>query len=131
MNIEDIKKSLNSYTPFNEQEKKDKSLILAALHDDKILYRSSLNQHVTVSAWVINKTYDKVLMAYHNIYNSWAWLGGHADGQADLKKVALKEAAEESGIKHAEIACDDLFSVEILTVDGHIKNGEYVSSHLH
>ena len=83
MNIEDIKKSLNSYTPFNEQEKKDKSLILAALHDDKILYRSSLNQHVTVSAWVINKTYDKVLMAYHNIYNSWAWLGGHADGQAD------------------------------------------------
>ncbi len=131
MSIADIKKSLESYTPFNEQEKKDKALILHELKNEKILYRSSLNEHITVSAWVVNRSYDKVLMAYHNIYNSWAWLGGHADGEADLKKVALKESTEESGVRHAEIAYDDIFSVEILTVDGHIKNGEYIPSHLH
>ncbi len=131
MSVENIKNALENYAPFNEQEEKDKALILTVLNDDEILYRSSLNQHITVSAWVVNPSYDKVLMAYHNIYNSWAWLGGHADGETDLKKVALQEAAEESGIKHAEIACDELFSIEVLTVDGHIKNGEYVSSHLH
>ncbi len=131
MNIENIKNLLERYTPFNEQEEKDKALILHELKDEKILYRSNLNEHITVSAWVVNQSYDKVLMAYHNIYNSWAWLGGHADGEADLKKVALKEATEESGIQHTKIAYDDIFSVEVLTVDGHIKNGEYVSSHLH
>ena len=98
MNIVDIKNSLKSYTPFNEQEKNDKALILAELKDDKILYRSNLNEHITVSAWVVNRSYNKVLMAYHNIYNSWAWLGGHADGDVDLKRVALKETCEKSGI---------------------------------
>ena len=131
MNIEDIKNSLKSYTPFNEQEKNDRALILAELKDDKILYRSNLNEHITVSAWVVNRSYNKVLMAYHNIYNSWAWLGGHADGDADLKRVALKETCEESGVRHAEIAFEDIFSIEVLTVDGHIKNGVYVPSHLH
>lgn len=131
MNIEEIKSSLERYVPFNEQEEKDKALILSEMKDDEILYRSNLNEHITVSAWVVNQSYDKVLMAYHNIYDSWAWLGGHADGEADLKKVALKEAAEESGIEHAKIAYDGIFSIEVLTVDGHIKKGAYVSSHLH
>ncbi len=131
MNIESIKKLLENYTPFNEQEEKDRALILHEIKDEKILYRSNLSEHITVSAWVVNPSYDKVLMAYHNIYDSWAWLGGHADGEADLKKVALKEATEESGIQHAKIALDDIFSVEVLTVDGHIKKGEYVPSHLH
>ena len=34
-------------------------------------------------------------MIYHNIYNSWAWTGGHADGNENLVEVALKEAEEQ------------------------------------
>lgn len=70
-------------------------------------------------------------MAYHNIYQSWAWLGGHADGNANLKQVILKEIEEESGLTDVEFLSNDVFSLEILTVDGHEKRGEYVSSHLH
>ena len=73
----------------------------------------------------------KVLMAYHNIYQSWAWLGGHADGNADLKQVILKEIEEESGLKDVRFVSEDIFSLEILTVAGHEKRGEYISSHLH
>ena len=74
-------------------------------------------------------------MAYHNIYDSWSWLGGHADGEADLLAVALREVSEESGlaaqpVRPAEPA-GEIFSLEVLTVDGHEKRGVYVPSHLH
>ena len=70
-------------------------------------------------------------MAYHNIYDSWAWLGGHADGEEDLLKVALREVREESGVQNSRPVTDGIFSLEVLTVDGHVKKGAYVSSHLH
>ena len=69
-------------------------------------------------------------MAYHRIYDSWAWLGGHADGDHDLLRVALKEVKEESGVV-ARPVTNQIYSVEILTVDGHEKHGKYVPSHLH
>ena len=68
---------------------------------------------------------------YHNIYNSWSWLGGHADGETDLLAVALREVKEEAGISHVSPVSEEIFSLESLTVDGHVKKGKYVSSHLH
>jgi 8-oxo-dGTP pyrophosphatase MutT (NUDIX family) len=44
--------------------------------------------------------------------------------------VAIKEVKEESGLDVKPVS-EDIYSVEILCVDGHIKNGQYVSSHLH
>lgn len=94
-------KQLERYIPYNEQEIVDQSIILEAIKVEKdIFYRTNLTKHVTVSAWVVNSTKDKVLMAYHNIYNSWAWLGGHADGEENVRLVAKKEVTEESGLKN-------------------------------
>ena len=70
-------------------------------------------------------------MAYHNLYDSWAWLGGHADGERDLLAVALREVREESGLTDVRPITEDIYSLEILSVDGHEKHGRYVSSHLH
>lgn len=125
-------KQLERYIPYNEQEIVDQSIILEAIKVEKdIFYRTNLTKHVTVSAWVVNSTKDKVLMAYHNIYNSWAWLGGHADGEENVRLVAKKEVTEESGLKKLDFVDDELFSLEILTVDGHTKKGQYIPSHLH
>lgn len=123
---------IKNYTPYNEQEEKDKILLLAAMDKyDDIFLRENTICHMTTSAWVLNKEHTKVLMAYHNIYDSWAWLGGHADGEEDLLSVAIREVQEESGIENVVAPTDDILSIEVLTVDGHIKKGEYVSSHLH
>ena len=73
----------------------------------------------------------KVLMAYHKIYDSWAWTGGHADGEEDLLSVAVREAREETGLQTVTPVMEAPFSVEILTVNGHEKKGQYVPSHLH
>lgn len=131
MDLELIKQ-LQAFRPFNEQEAKDKEVLLGLLMTQPdIFLRSNQAMHMSASAWVVNPERTKVLMAYHNIYHSWSWLGGHADGQEDLLSVALKEVREESGVSHVRPVTDEIFSVEILTVDGHEKKGEYVSSHLH
>ena len=94
------------------------------------LFRTDENAHFTASAWIVNPARDKVLFVYHKIYGSWSWVGGHADGEADLSAVAVKEAKEETGLTVTPVT-DAPVSLEILPVAGHIKKGRYVSSHLH
>lgn len=129
---EKLKKELSEYTSYNEQEERDRLLILEWLESGESAFiRENRSAHITASAWIVNPARSRVLMAYHNIFGAWAWLGGHADGEANLKEVARREAMEESGIGEARLLSDAIFSVEALTVDGHEKNGKYVSSHLH
>ena len=71
-------------------------------------------------------------MVYHNIYDSWSWLGGTwRMERRDLLAVALREVKEEAGISYVRPVSEEIFSLESLTVDGHVKKGKYVSSHLH
>ena len=132
MTREDSIRQIENYPPFNEQEEKDKALILGWIRNNENAFsRENTVAHITASAWVVNKDRSKVLMVYHNIYNSWSWLGGHADGETDLLAVALREVKEEAGISHVCPVSEEIFSLESLTVDGHVKKGKYVSSHLH
>lgn len=129
---EDCYQQIQQYIPFNEQEEKDKKFLLACLENQKDIFtRRNRMAHMTASAWVVNYGRDKVLMAYHNIYDSWSWLGGHADGETDLLAVAIREVQEESGVTKVRPVSEEIYSLEVLTVDGHMKRGEYVSSHLH
>ena len=129
---EKLVESIKKYKPFNEQEEMDKALILNWIENNENAFlRENTVAHITASAWVVNRERSKVLMAYHNIYNSWSWLGGHADGETDLLAVAVREVKEEAGISNVRPVSDEIFSLESLTVDGHVKKGKYVSSHLH
>ena len=122
---------IERYRPYNEQEARDKSIMLDCLHAfEDVFTRENRLAHMTASAWVVNARFDRVLMAYHNIYDSWSWLGGHADGEADLLSVALREANEESGVLAAPVS-PDIFSLEILHVAPHVKRGKFVCAHLH
>lgn len=120
------------YQPYNQQEEKDRTQILKWIDSGMdILTRNNTTAHLTASAWVVNPDHTKVLMVYHNIYDSWSWMGGHADGESDLLATAIREVKEESGVHDVRPLTEDIFSLEVLTVDGHVKRGEYVSSHLH
>ena len=132
MNCQELTDQIEEYKPYNEQEEKDKRLILGWIRNNENAFsRENEIAHLTASAWVVSPDKKSVLMAYHNIYHSWAWLGGHADGDADLHYVAQKEVMEESGLTHVKFLLDEPFSIEILSVDGHMKKGHYVSTHLH
>lgn len=123
---------LEGYLPKNEQEEADKRVMLEySRHFNNLFSCENEVAHFTASAWVVNPARTKVLMIYHNIYKSWAWTGGHADGETDLLKVAIKEVKEETGVKNVRVVSNEPFSIEVLCVNGHEKRGKYVSSHLH
>ena len=124
--------ALNRFRPCNEQEETDKNQILSLLSGGQDLYtRDNTVAHLTASSWVVSPDRKQVLLVYHNLYRSWAWMGGHADGDRDLCRVALRETREESGLEDLTLVSPEIFSLESLTVDGHEKRGKFVSSHLH
>lgn len=128
----DLYRQLIAYHPWNEQEARDREALLHRLSRGEALYsRANEEAHFTASAWVVSPDRAQVLMAYHRLYDSWAWLGGHADGDQDLLAVALREVREESGLTEVRPVSPDIYSLEILAVNGHEKGGHYVLSHLH
>ena len=130
--IDDVR----AFVPECDQEVADRALMLDRLeHDPEVALRGSL-AHLTASAWTVDATGERTLLCYHNIYNSWSWVGGHADGDFDLAAVAARELEEETGVAGARLVSEGLgegaiLSVEALPVAGHVKRGSYVSSHVH
>jgi len=124
---------INQFHPQIDSEKSDKQIILDYINmiGDDILCRKSQLAHITSSGFILNHEMTKTLMIHHNIYQTWAWTGGHADGDRDLLEIAIKEAKEETGIETINPLTDEILSLDILTVKGHYKRGKYISTHLH
>ena len=132
IDVDELKRKIECYEPYNEQEEVEKRIMLKYIDDfDDVLTRQNEYGHFTSSAFILNKERTKMLMIYHKIYDSWAWTGGHSDGDSDLLYVAMKEAKEETGITSVKPIKEDIYSLEIITVNGHEKRGKYVGSHVH
>lgn len=130
--FKDIYKQLTNYQAFNKQEERDIEVFLQYLENfENCFLRDNIHGHFCSSSFVLNKQRDKLLMIYHKIYQSWGWLGGHADGDTDLEHVARKEVEEESGVAGLELLVDGFFTIDTLPVLGHLKKGAYVPAHVH
>lgn len=66
-------------------------------HPDVFL-RSHRPGHFTGSAWLVSADGERVLLTHHRKLGRWFQPGGHADGDSNLMRVALREAEEESGL---------------------------------
>ena len=67
--------------------------------------------HLTGSAWLVSADGQRVLLTHHKKLGLWLQLGGHADGDADLARVALREAEEESGLRDL-VVDPDIFDLD-------------------
>ena len=124
--------AITAFKPGSAQEQADQQTFLRFIHNNPdVLLRDNKIAHLTSSALIFNEARDKLLMIYHNIYQSWSWTGGHADGEADLLQVASREAKEETGLNTVTAMYDEIISLDILPVFGHLKKNQPVSAHLH
>jgi 8-oxo-dGTP pyrophosphatase MutT (NUDIX family) len=65
--------------------------------------RANREGHVTGSAWIVSADRGHYLLTHHRKLGRWLQLGGHADGDPDPARVALREAREESGMADFEL----------------------------
>ena len=130
---EDWNQTIKGYAPKDEREAAEKAEMLTLIdrEGERLLTRDCAYAHVTASSIIVNRARTKTLMAFHKIYQSWAWTGGHADGETDLLHVAMREAQEETGIEQLKLLGNGAASLEILPVWAHVKRGKAVGSHLH
>ena len=129
----DVLRQIAAYEPRGEQEEVDRRAMLRALVKDPACFDRTATSHFTASAWVVDPSRELTLLVYHNIYRSWSWIGGHADGDHDLCAVALRELAQETGVGGGAVLerPRGIFSLEALPVAGHMRKGRYVGSHVH
>ena len=82
--------------------------------------RSCAVGHITGSAWIVNRTGERVLLTHHRKLGRWLQPGGHSDGDPDTLKVALREAREESGldVRALDEAIFDL-DIHLIPARGH------------
>ncbi|MDN5781647.1 MAG: NUDIX hydrolase [Luteimonas sp.] len=80
----------------------DDFLALLADRDDPFV-RDRLAGHFTASAWLVDRSGTRILLTHHRKLGMWLQLGGHADGDRDLARTALREAEEESGLADLQV----------------------------
>ena len=119
MHRQELLQLLKQYQPrfMDEMAFVKRSVDYVEQHED-CFYRELKPAHVTGSAWVVNPDRSRVLMMHHKKLNQWFQPGGHADGDADIIRVALKETEEETGInaEHIKLVDGSIFDVDIHTI---------------
>ena len=111
--MKNLKQLLKIYIQKNPYEVNAIKMLNFFDNHDGCFEKDNLPGHFTGSAWVINPDKNKILMTHHKKLNMWLQLGGHADGEKDLKSVALKEAKEESGLNDFSVLSEEIFDLDI------------------
>ena len=108
-----LMQELSGYAVTHPEESSTVSRLIQfiARHEDCAL-RSQLSGHLTGAAWLVHPDQQQVLMLHHKKLDRWLQPGGHADGDLNLNRVALKEAEEESGLSGL-VAEPDIFDIDI------------------
>jgi 8-oxo-dGTP pyrophosphatase MutT (NUDIX family) len=104
---------LATYSPVNGRERAMVECVRAfvAAHDD-CFERTQLAGHVTGSAWIVDRAGTAALLLHHRKLGKWLQPGGHADGDPDVRGVARREAAEETGVRGLTPASDGIYDVD-------------------
>ena len=131
MHRQELLSLLNKYQTryIDETAYVSKAKSFVGAHED-CFYRELWPAHVTGSTWVVNPDKSRVLMMHHKKLGKWFQPGGHADGDGDILRVALREMIEETGLDESQVrlVSEDVFDVDIHAIPA--MNGEPAHEHI-
>src|SRR3569832_496180 len=100
--------------PYNEDERTMNDRLRRVVEQEPRGFERTLQGgHVTGSAWIVDHAHTHVLLTHHRKLDRWLQLGGHADGEADVLSVALREAREESGLAEVTPILAGIFDTDV------------------
>ena len=105
---------LREYQPYDRHERDMYETLLRFVETESACFERGLPiGHITGSAWIIDHERGQALLTHHFKLERWLQLGGHADGDADILRVALREAREESGLNDINPVSEAIFDVDV------------------
>jgi 8-oxo-dGTP pyrophosphatase MutT (NUDIX family) len=119
-------KALREYEPFDEREAemRERFMWFTAMHAD-CFERTLAEGHVTGSAWVVDPDFGHTLLHRHRKLDRWLQPGGHADGDSDVLRVALREAQEETGLRSLTPAAGGIYDLDIHVIPARKSEAEH------
>jgi 8-oxo-dGTP pyrophosphatase MutT (NUDIX family) len=125
MNRQSLLNFFSKYTtPFSE-ENLFISRFQELLGQQNCFERTHLPGHITGSSWIVDPSHTQVLLVHHVKLNKWLQPGGHADGDENVLRVALREAEEETGLKKLIVLSETPFDVDIHLIPARKDFGEH------
>lgn len=106
-------KQIGAYQTIYEDENAFRREFINLLAHPRAFFRDHLPGHITASAWIVDVSRKFTLLTHHAKLNRWLQPGGHADGDEDVCRVALKEAREETGLSSLQVVTPQIFDLDI------------------
>ena len=119
---------LREYQPYDAHEQEMHTALVRFVETESRCFERSLRTgHLTGSAWIVDYSRSRALLTHHFKLDRWLQLGGHADGDASMLRVAMREAREESGIENIRPVSEAIFDIDVHPIPS--RSGE--PRHLH
>jgi 8-oxo-dGTP pyrophosphatase MutT (NUDIX family) len=120
---------LDGYHPDGDTETADVRRVRALAEANGDPFRRDLPLHVTASALIVHPPSGRVLLRWHQRQQAWLQVGGHGDpGESDPLAIALREAAEETGLTDL-VPWPDARLRQVVIVDVPAGKGEPAHEH--
>lgn len=117
---------LNKLSAYHAEDPEERRLLEVTrrfVEENEDCFERSLSiGHITGAGWVVNPDRTHALLTHHRKLNKWLQPGGHADGDSDVFRVALREVQEESGIDRIIPLSEDIFDIDVHEVPSHKKD---------
>lgn len=118
---------LHSYLQKYPEEKDTVERVIDFVQREPMCFeRTCVEGHITGSAWVVNPERDKVLLTHHRKLQKWLQVGGHADGDGNVLRVAVTEAREETGIEDVLPLHTEIFDLDVHVIPARKADPEHL-----
>jgi 8-oxo-dGTP pyrophosphatase MutT (NUDIX family) len=106
---------VRGYRPFDEGERgmRDRLVTFLDAYGQRAFDRDLPAGHVTASAWIVDPERVQAVLLHHRKLERWLQLGGHVDGDPDVRRSALREAREESGLRTLRLIFDEIYDIDV------------------